>query len=119
MRYLLPRRVWIDEKTHEVLDNLMVASAGLTIRDQLFDAIIYEWINTGGRVRINNINYAENFVPESFILFNVTDNRWNDFRTLCTIKRLNTNIGMKIAIMSFVDLVVTDSINILEYFFSF
>lgn len=119
MRYLLPRRVWIDEKTREVLDNLIIASAGLTKRDQLFDAIIYEWINTGGRVRINNINYAENFSPGIYILFNVTDDRWNDFRILCSVKGLNTNIGMKIAIMSFVDLVITDSIDILEYFYSF
>lgn len=126
MKYVVQKRVWVDMSTHDELSVLFGIGRGFISREEILSAIIYEWINSGGATKIDNIMYvdidkrngrivAEDILKRHFIYFSITDDLWDNFKDTCSNTGINVNVGFKIAVNNFADLVIKDSIDMLNY----
>lgn len=119
MRYIISRRVWVDENTNYILNNLYDYGKRFISREELVSAIIYEWVDSGGIDKINNV-LLEKFQNKKdkahYVWIQTTLDLWEEFKILCDYKDVNINTGFKFAVNNFMDVVITDSIDLLNYF---
>lgn len=117
MVWIVEKRVWVDDTTYERLSGLFKITRGFIPRDILCDAIIYEWIKSGGDKKVGNIILNEYTPKVHCVWIVIQNNLWNDFKTLCSIRELDINVGFRIAIYRFIYLINDGSIDLLKYFF--
>lgn len=122
MAWIISTRVWVDENTNDKINQLLQIGRGFINREKLFNGIIYEWIVSGGITNINNITYIDKYgktddISKIHCIWIVIENNlWGSFKILCSKKGLNINIGFKIAVNYFIDIINEDSTNMLIYF---
>ena len=118
MDFLSSKRIWVDSNTYEQLDNLFQIGRGLVSREKIYHAIIREWVNNGGQVKIGKRIFEDSIRKRHCIWILVEDNLWYQFRYFCSTRELDINIGFKMAVNNFYELfdVTIDSITLIKLF---
>jgi hypothetical protein len=115
MDFFSSKRIWVDDFTHDDLERLYQIGKGVINRHKICRAILNEWINSGGQIKVGNIIFDRYIKKRHCIYMVVEDNLWNNFRYLCSTRELDINIGFKIAVYHFINLDETILIQLFLY----
>lgn len=100
MRWVVEKRLWVDDNTSDKINILLKIGRGFINREKLLDAIIYEWIRRGCPIDFGilcfNTDGNADIIKRQFIYFKITESLWNNFNNVdCN---LNINVKFKIAV---------------------
>lgn len=114
MKFISEKRIWTDEVTFTKLGSFFEITRGYIKRDSIYDAIISEWIDSGGDIKVGNVILGQYSLKGHLIWMRVDESLWNNFKTQCYMRDLDVNAGFKIAAYRFLDKVYKDG-SILGY----
>ncbi len=115
-QYIADKRIWVDDDTFIKLSNLFKVTRGLIPRYELCSAILEEWVNSGGSLKVRNIILDEYSTKNHYIFIPIHEDIWDSFIYCCSNKKLNINIAFRIAVSYFINLIDQET-DLMEYFF--
>lgn len=122
--YIVDKRVWVDIEFFNNLTDLFKKTRGLIPRYELCNAILEEWLNSGGNIKVGNVKLDTNISNKyrHCLWLTIEENIWNEFLSHCSTKGLNINVAFRIAVYYFFDMVdlwFGDYEELLIYFFEY
>lgn len=108
VQYIVDKRVWVDIEFFNILADLFKTTRGLIPRYELCTAIIEEWLNSGGNIKVGNIRLDTNIskgVYRHCLWLIIEENIWNEFLNHCSARGLNINVAFRIAVYNFIEMV--------------
>lgn len=114
--YIVDKRVWVDDDTFIRLSNLFKTTRGVIPRYELCSAILEEWINSGGSLKVGNVFLDAYSTKNHYLFIPIGEDVWDDFIWCCSNKKLNINIAFRIAVSYFIN-IIDQEINLMDYFF--
>lgn len=107
--YITYKRVWTDDVTFDKLSDLFQITRGSITRYRLYRTMLEEWIDSGGDKKIGNVILTEYTIKNHCVWITVEESLWDDFKTLCYMRELDINIGFRIAVYRFINLIDEDN----------
>ena len=122
--YIVDKRVWVDIEFFNILADLFKTTRGLIPRYELCSAILEEWLNSGGNIKVGNVKLDTNISKKyrHCLWLIIEEDIWNEFLEHCSLRGLNINVAFRIAVYSFIDMVDLWDGNyekLLVYFFDY
>lgn len=122
--YIVDKRVWVDIEFFNILTDLFKTTRGLIPRYELCSAILEEWLNSGGNIKVGNVKLDTNISNKyrHCLWLIIEEDIWNEFLELCSSRGLNINVAFRIAVYNFIEMVNLWDGNyeeLLVYFFEY
>jgi hypothetical protein len=99
MKWISDRRIWVDSDTYYKLNNSFMIIGRYISRENLLNDILCEWINSGGYIKIGNIEPDRYVLKTHCIWLRVEENLWNTFKYTCSERIIDINVGFRIAVL--------------------